>query len=1189
MKYFILCLLINFQIFAAQENIKGLLPEVKLDSDNEETNMKKSFNSEVLITKSENKAIKSLIKIIESNKNKKEEVDFLFRLAELYMRRAKSGRFFDLDKNSDIHLQQHGINKQKTKESLTQAIKIYDQIRNRFPNYQDLDFVLFNSALAQLQIKETEKAKKLYSQLISNYPSSSLIPDALLELGEIHYNQRDYSLALDVLKKLEKYPKSRAYSYGLYKSAWCYYNLKNTTDAINQLLTVVKENPVNSSDTKKYNLRNEALRDLTLFTGESLAANEIFSFFENITTEDELGEIIISLASLYESHSRYKEISVFTKQFINRYPQNKQAPKCYNKLIETNETLKQRPLVIENLIEMSKFCKNEKTDTSCFSEFRKTSLEISKKWWDIWLKNKTNLEFSLLTEKAFEVLLSNEEVSKPDSKSRFAFAELLFQQEKYEQASQNYEIVSQHLSIDTTLTHDSLYGAIFAIEKILSKKETKEMIEKQKNLSLRYIKEFNNGEHSIEIQYKIGFIAYKQSNYELALKYIKPLLNNNKYEEIRIKSEDLILDIYNIQKDYMSIQSLAKNIIAKPLLTDRKTLLKKIIEEAHYSQVQIDMKNLPIQKQIDLLVDFAKNHTDTKLGQDAYWQSVSMAYSAGYDTLGATLSTSYIKEYPNDERKGDALKDALKAHLDSGNIKSAISVLKNLAEIDIKDQRVHSELICDLLKIDHQMLESRKCYKSLFSNIENNKKSSLIGKILQTFKNEDSNEYEEIEKQILFSDIEPFSTEILTKRAKQLFEQKNYTQAFNLSLKINARPVDSTFRAESRLLQAQILENEFNTQSVKAQENKLALVISMKTEKLDKAFTAFSSVIKMTKSSKIQLQALKGIDRLYTHFISSLTNLTPPDTLSATDKEELKKELAKVTQPFSEKKNVNLEQINLISKTTISEKKSIVWNELALDQTVEPQIKQLDIQRAPPLYSDDQASLTIKNLIEKRKLNEAEAEALNLTARREQRLLGLYYLSVIADTKEEYDKSIWFLERASTLLKDADIKIQDFVNYQKAKMFYTVEDFDNAFIFFEKVLTIKDSLPQINALFALKAFSKEDYIKTNKELSRLSPTQIYNYGMDILHIESVLKQGNTPQAAKLAKEYSEQFPNRIEIILEQARISEHLPSNQGESLKYYQKALVLSKDSEQQQWLKKKIEYIKINQNNQITSYVGGQ
>lgn len=1191
MKYFVIFFIFNVQLLASQENLKGLLPEIRINSDNEDTNMKKSFNSEVLITKSENNAIKSLIKIIAANKNKKEEVELLFRLAELYMRRAKSGRFFALDESLNYRLKEQGINNQKTNDSLIQAIKIYDQIRNRFPEYKDLDYVLFNSALAHIQIKEPDKSKKYYTQLVTEYPNSDLVPDALLELGEIHYNQRNYQTALDVLKKLEKFPKSKAYSYGIYKSAWCYYNLKNTPASINQLLTVVKENPAKSVNEKKYNLRHEALRDLTLFVGETLQANEIFSFFQDITTEEEFGEIILSLASLYESHSRFKEINIFTKKFIEHYPQSKEAPKCYSKIIDTNETLKQRPLVIENLVEMSKFCRQEKVDPTCTAEFRRVSLEISKKWWEIWLKNKNNLEFSLLTQKSFEILLSNEDSIHPDSKSRFAFSELLFQQEKYLEASQNYEIVSKQLNVDKSLGHDSLYGAIFSLEKLLDKdkKENKEIVNRQKELGLRYLKEFSNGEHLIEIQYKLGYIAYKQSEYDLSLSYILTILKNTKYTELRIKAEDLTLDIYNIKKDYLSIQNIAKNILPQTQSNDRKLMLKKIIEEANYSQVQLELKSLTIVKQIESLNIFAKNHADTKLGQDAYWQSISMAYSNGYDVLGATLTTDYIKLYPNDSRKLDALKDAAKAFLDSGNIKSALGILKDLIAIDKNNSLVHEELICDLLKIDMQTLESRKCYKNIISKAENSTKSNLFKKLLLTFKKEEGIEYQEIEKQILTSNIEPFATLILTNHANTLYEQKNYTDAFNLALKINNRSVEASFRAQARLIQAKILENEFVSQSVKAQENKLALVISIKTEKLDKAFTAYSSVIKMSKSEQTQLQALKGIDRLYTNFIDSFTNITAPDSLNLQEKAELKKELLKLTQPFVDKKKINNEQIATLSIKFPIGSKITQWSDLSSEATAEPQIKFPEYKKFKPILLSNQKFLHINTLIEKNKYDEAELAALNITSTRDNRLLGLYYMSIISEAKNEIEKSLWFLEKTTSLLIDENQKYDEFINYQKGKVLYSADDFDSALPYFEKILNMKDVPPQVICAKAVKAFSVGDYVTALKELTRLSPVQIYTYGVDLLHIELIFRQGDKLQASKLSQVYSDFEANRVSLILEQARISESIDLKKDDTLKLYQKALSLAKDSEQQLWIKRKIEFIKININNQITSYVGGK
>ena len=1185
MKYISIGLLLitGLELSAAQENLKGLLPEVKLNSQNEEANQEKSFQSEILITKSENKAIETLAKIIKKNAGNREEANLMFRLAELYMRRAKSGRFFDLDLRSENRLKQIGLQNQKATDSLKQALKIYEQISARFPNFKELDYVLFNSALAHLQLKQTERAKTFYGQLIARFPNSVLIPDALLDYGETLYNQHNFTLALEKFKALEKFPESRAYPYGIYKSAWCYYNLKNAEEGTQQLLLVVKQNPADSKDEKKYNLRREALRDLTLFVGESLAPSQVFGFFQKITTEAELGEIIMALAGLYESHSRYKEISLFTREFINNYPSSPHTPKCYTKLIETNETLKLRPAVIDTLTEMSEFCRVHKADATCLPEFRKISLDISKKWWDIWLKNKTHTEFSQLTEKAFENLLSLEAKDAPDSKSRYAYSELLFQMGKFEKASQNYEIVSLHQKLDRTAAHDALYGALFSIEKQLEKQEQTETVEKQKLLGQRYIKEFTNGEHKYQIQYKLGYIAYKQADYDLALSYITPLLTIANYDALKAKSEDLVLDIYNIKKDYVTIQSAAKDILKRTKISAREENLKKIIEEAHYSQIQLESKDLPQLKQIELLVTFSKAHLNTKLGREAYWQGVSMAFSKGFDVLGANHSLGFIAQYPDDKRKLDALKEATKAYLDSGDLKLGIKTLKQLADLDTENKSKHNDLICDLLQINGQTIESRNCLKDLFNKVDKTKKAAVLARMIKTFENQNGAEFLEIQIQIMSLNIEPFATELLIAQAKKLLLNKKYKEAFTMSLKINSRPVDETFRAEARLIQAEILESEFQSQSVKAQESKLALVISMKTEKLDKAFTAYSSAIKMSKSDKIQLQGLQGIDRLYAHFIESISNINLPDTLNAADKTALKAELAKLTGPFTEKRKSNNEQIRNISKLATTKTQNLDWEELNIAKTVEPQIRYPDKKKLNQYFLQDAASGEMKSLLTAKKFAEAEKLALDLTSTRENRFAGLYFLSLVADVNQEYEKSLWLLEKAGA------IKTHSLVDYQKAKVLFSVEDLNSAFGFFEKALDIKDSTPEVAVFTAIKAFSDGDYIKANEEFSRLSAEHIYNYGVDILHIDSTLLKGDSEQAQKLVEKYSSFKADRVEMYLEQARIFERFAVNIETAISFYQKALVKSNDPQQKNWINRKITYLKNNKNNQTMSYVGGK
>lgn len=1193
---------------AAAENTKGLLPEVKLNSDNEEKNQETAFKSEVLISKAENNAIESLKTIIKKKKGAPDEADMNYRLAELYMRRAKSGRFFDLSDKADSKLNKLGVQSQKAIESLKSAITIYNKIEKEFPKYSDMDAVLFNSALAHLQTKQVERSKSLYDKMITQYSKSILVPDALLEVGEIYYNQQNFTVALERFQKIDNYPKSKAYPYGLYKSAWCLYNLKQTDAGVQKLLLVVRNNPADSTDQKKYNLRKEALRDLTLFVGESVPPQELFGFFSRITTENELGEVIMNLANLYESHSRYKEISIFVKEFIDKYPQNVNAAKSYAKLIETNETLKQRDVVISYMKKMGDFCKTE-INQECKTEFRKVSLSISKKWWDIWLKNKKHTEFSKLTEQAFEILLSQEDPVQPDSLSRYAYAELLFQQEKFEQATKNYEEVSLNKSLDKTKGHDALYGALFSLEKQMAKENKAEdtlLVEKQKNLAIRYIQEFPKGEHVESLQFKLGFIAYKQQDYDLSLKSLTPFAASAKNNELKTKAEDIILDIYNIKKDYVNIQKFAEVASTKSTDESRKKSLNQMVEEANYSQIQVDAVTLDAQKRISLLKQFSEKHKDSKLSQDALWQSISLAYSNGFDVQGADISQKYVVQFPHDKRNLDATKEALKAYIEAGQLKKAVQISRDLAKLEPSKAIAHLELSCDLLRVNSQLPEARGCYKALFDQADKSGKTLLLSKLMKSFGDKKNlAELESIENQITRENIEPYVTQIMIDKAKKLFLQKKYTEAFNLALKANARPVDSDIRAEARLIQAQVLEKEFVAQSVKAKESKFAVVLALKTEKLDKAFTAYSTSIKMSKSDRIQAQGLQGIDRLYGHFIEAINTMPIPDSLTAPEQKTLREELVKLTQPFQSKRADNLAKLRSVSKLSTAELDQVIWADMSVEKTIEPRIKFPAVQKLTS-YLPDQfiaSSTELKRLsasekkceptkltassvggcIQGKKLSDAESMAYNLTETKEQRSLGLYYLSVIADLQNESDKSLWMIEKA--LAKDPENSLY---NYQKGKVLYSVEGINAALPYFEKVLDMKKNSNEIRVMNALKSFSDRDYITASEEFSRLSTEELYNYSVAEVYIESVAQKGETDQAVSLGQKLVNFSQATVDTYLEHARVLEQFVVNRDMAIGVYQKALSKSPSTEQKDWIKRKIEFLKTNKSSQISSNVGG-
>ena len=1208
----ILTLLIFHQIaLAAPETDKGLLPELKLDSKNEDKNSDTAFKSEVMISKTENNAIESLKKIIKKMKGKPEEADLSYRLAEMYMRRAKSGRFFEMTDGGNAKLRTYGVDSAQATEQLKLAIDIYNSIEKNHPQYKNLDSVLFNSALAHSQSKQITRASELYEKLISQFPKSPVLPDALLEAGELLYHQGKFEQALQKFLPLEKYPNSKAYPYGLYKSAWSYYNLKQTEPGVKQLVHIVKSNPPQSGE-RKYNLRQEALRDLTLFIGETTAPNQLFSFFKNLTTEDELGEIIINLATLYESHSRYKEISIFANEYIAAYPTNEHSSKIFIKLIDAEETLKNRNKVIANLKALGDNCQLQVLDQQklCKDDFRKISLEISKKWWEIWLKNKNHVEFSKLTEQAFEILLSQDEPSNPDSMSRYAYAELLFQLGKYDLAEKNYEEVSLNKKLDKTKQHDALYGALFSIEKQLENikdNQTQENILnlQQQNLAHRYIKEFPNGEHFDSLQYKLAFFLYKQQNYDDALKAMIAYIKTSKNRELKTKAEDIVLDIYNIKNDYKAIMTIAGMISKNTVTPERRKKIDQIYLEAHYSQVQKQSENIEIEKKIEFLKQFALQHKNTQLGQDSFWKCISLAYANGLEVLGADLSLDYAKLYPQDKRNLDSVKEATKAYVEAGHLNKAISTFRDLARLEPQKFSQHMESSCDLLRVNSQLPEARGCYKALFDSADKTKKAELLSKLMKSFGDKKNQaELESVENQILENNIEPYATQLLVAKARKLFDNRKISEAFNLSVKLNSRPVDADVRAEARLIQAFVLEKEFIDQSVKARESKFASVLAAKTEKFDKAFTAFSTTIKMSKSDKIQTEALQGIDRIYIHFIESISTMPIPSTLAEEEKVALREELIKITQPFQDKRKDNLAKLRKLSQLSTSNSEDINWADYSLEKTITPRIHfpeaeklsyflpnsfdniQVSQNRLPASEKNcDLNKLTAQSIggcIQSKKYSEAEKIALKLTETKAQRSVGLYYLSILADLNGQQDKALWMIQKANAI--DAYNSV---FHFQYGKVLYSVDGLNSALPHFEKALGIKSSSKDLAVMYGLKSYSDKDYISATEEFSQLTNEELYNFKVAVLYVESTVQKGDTDKAIQLAQNLVNIDSKNVDMLIEQARVYEEFALKKDEAINSYTKAMNLSLQPDQKDWLKRKIDYLKASKGTAITANLG--
>jgi tetratricopeptide (TPR) repeat protein len=174
---------------------------------------------------------------------------------------------------------------------------------------QSGDEEIFKRVRALWDQGQQVEALKACKELIKNYPNSKYVPDAYLMFGEYYFDQAKLNKALMAYKKVTQYKDSKVYSYALYKTGWCYFNIQEFEKALATFVSVVKHETGRQS-----NLRREALNDTVLAYSHAGKANAAPAFFKRLAP-NEAGKLLAALAGMYLSNGKAKD-AILVYQYL---------------------------------------------------------------------------------------------------------------------------------------------------------------------------------------------------------------------------------------------------------------------------------------------------------------------------------------------------------------------------------------------------------------------------------------------------------------------------------------------------------------------------------------------------------------------------------------------------------------------------------------------------------------------------------------------------------------------------------------------------------------------------------------------------------------------------------------------------------------------------------------------------------
>lgn len=906
----------------------GVEKQLKFKAGDEKGNEVKALKTELLVIKSEKRALDQLLKLQKKYQGTRMEPELLSRLAELYMRRARSERFFEIHKNSD---QVAVFAPQLVKEAseaneIRKGIAIYKKIEEKFPYFRQMDLVIFNHAYAHQQLGELTQAEQLLGKLIKEHPTSPLVPDSYLAIGEICFGRRDFKAALENFRAIRRYPQARVYPYGLYKTAWAYYNLQQTDLGLKQLEEVVAFGKMVAEKNldSKLDLRKEALGDMALFYSDVKKAPEAVEYFKVQAAELDPVPYIMRLVDLYNRHSSFKDIEAVLKDVIEQFPNSPTIAQAHEELMWNYERMKNRGSAGTQLATFDAWCeaqvaqapkpkKGEVGGHECQAKIIDASRKLSGKWHALWKKQGGPDDLAASAEQVYALYLKHATFKEPELATvRFAYSELLFARGKFRPASESYALIEEYqvkgVKVEAKIGHDAAYGAIFALEKANGNKWDDKDEKSFQVLADNYVKRNPQGQYAFDLRFKRAFIAYEKERYDEAGPQFKKIgwsdvpAGTAGADKIQ-KSQDLYLDILNLKKDYRAIREAAKILMSKSGSdVARSQHVEKVYREAYFSEIQQMEEKGDLAGAVDSYKKFALENTQSELAPKAWWNASQLQFRLGDAQGGANTCYQMHNLFPKAGNGKDCLTQAAQTFEAMARLDLAAKVLLNLADVEKEKQSHWREIAADFFALSGDPDRATEMYQKLADDAKGAKRLALLEKIAGIAQESgDTKAVAKLESVYSAEGIEPQASRLIVEQAEQAFEKKDFNKAFNLSKKIISRDsLPKELLARARFVQASVLEDEYRRQSVKTRMDRIGMVLAIKTEKLEKAQKAFQSTAKYGDPG-MSVKALRSLASLYIDYAKTVREMTVVASLPEADQKAFKAEIEQLATPMEDK------------------------------------------------------------------------------------------------------------------------------------------------------------------------------------------------------------------------------------------------------------------------------------------------
>jgi len=900
--------------------------------------------------------IRELYKLTQKFKTSPNRGELWLRLAELYVEKASliDARRQD-EYDAKLRAFQAGRTRVKPKldtaearEYNKKAVQLYEWFQRDFPRDEKMSQALFFLGYNYFELGEVKKGAQYYEQLTRSYPNSPFVGEAHFALAEYYFENEKWAQAYKEYSYLIKDKSHRLHTFALYKGAWCLFRLNKAQQAMNYLEFIIKTGKAETGEqlagrrtVNRTRLEGEALRDIVVFYAEAGDPTKAASFFKGLVGND-YNSYLERLAYQYSDRGNKDASREVFKLLISQAPTSPKAFEYQYQIVQNYYYAKNTSRFKG---ELYSWVKDYDANSAWYAANKnnKELIENSYKLRETTLRNyvlqqhqtaqNSRAPFSQAqANEGYQLYLKEFPDSALAGDMHFYYGELLYDMGKYDEAAMQYKWVVDNAP-QSKFYGKSAQNLILAVERsIPSDQELQKRVgnsldpvplepkvERFIKAGQWYVEKFPQSEKAVEIKFRIGRLYYQSNHFDEATKHFREIVQqypNTKYAEY---SANLLLDIYNLKKDYAGLEKTGAELLAVPSIASSKagSDIRGVLEKASFKRGQDLELEKKYAESAQTFESFAKQNSKSSLAVTALFNAGVNYERAGMNApaIGAYQEVLASKDPSADKLKVKARRLLAKQYQDSAQFEEAAKLYKQAAQENPTDP-LAPNLIYNAAVLYEALGKNDEAIRSYTEFTKLNKKHSdnieAVYSMAQIHRKAGQNgaaiarytEYVEGGGRDQEKVVESaYWVSELSRRQRAITKADEWAQktlAIQKRFAPNKKGPGASFAAKIKLAEAMNTFKEMKAVTFPADPNKQKAAADKKVALLTKLTGELADVIKYDSAEEI-VSSLSVLGEANVNMAQAILTAPLPKGLNAEETKQYKAGVEKFAEPFNTK------------------------------------------------------------------------------------------------------------------------------------------------------------------------------------------------------------------------------------------------------------------------------------------------